>query len=145
MDKDNNLYNLEDDQSQIFPIENDSLKEYLIEKKKAWIEQVLDPSLSNQKRPFTISGEFGVNNILPARDSNFSSGIKRSNRYPNDSFLTNWSEADSIYWPIQVMSDGLYSMRIFINSDKESLNSEIIVSSNNNNVKGKVEKVFCQI
>ena len=27
MDKDNNLYNLEDDQSQIFPIENDSLKE----------------------------------------------------------------------------------------------------------------------
>ena len=72
LDKDNNLYNLEDDQSQIFPIENDSLKEYLIEKKKAWIEQVLDPSLSNQKRPFTISGEFGVNNILPARDSNFS-------------------------------------------------------------------------
>ena len=54
MDKDNNLYNLEDDQSQIFPIENDSLKEYLIEKKKAWIEQVLNPSLLNQKRPFTI-------------------------------------------------------------------------------------------
>ena len=98
MDKDNNLYNLEDDQSQIFPIENDSLKEYLIEKKKAWIEQVLNPSLLNQKRPFTISGEFGVNNILPARDSNFSGFIKRSNRYPNDSFLTNWSKGDSIYW-----------------------------------------------
>ena len=40
------------------------------------------------------------------------------------------------------MSDGLYNMKIFINSDKESLNSEIIVSSNNENVKGKVEKVF---
>ena len=52
LDKDNNLYNLEDDQSQIFPIENDSLKEYLIEKKKAWIEQVLNPSLLNQKKTF---------------------------------------------------------------------------------------------
>ena len=142
LDKDNNLYNLEDDQSQIFPIENDSLKEYLIEKKKAWIEQVLNPSLLNQKRPFTISGEFGVNNILPARDSNFSGFIKRSNRYPNDSFLTNWSKGDSIYWPIQVMADGLYNIGIFINSDKESLNSEIIVSSNTSDVKGKVEKVF---
>ena len=33
-------------------------------------------------------------------------------------------------------------MKIFINSDKKSLNSEIIVSSNNENVKGKVKKVF---
>ena len=142
LDKDNNLYNLEDDQSQIFPIENDSIKEYLIEKKKAWINQVLNPSFSNQKRPFTISGEFGVNNVLPARDSNFSGSIKRSNRYPNDSFLTNWSKGDSIYWPIHVLTDGLYNMRIFINSNKESLDSEIIVSSNSSNVKGKVEKVF---
>ena len=40
------------------------------------------------------------------------------------------------------MNDGLYNLRIFINSDKESINSDIIVSSNNSNAKGKVEKVF---
>ena len=142
LDKDNNLFNVVDDQSQIFPVKNDSIKKYLIEKKKDWVDKVLNPSFSDKKRPFTILGKSNFNNVLPARDSYFSGGLKRSNRYPNDSFLTNWSEADSIYWPIQVMSDGLYSMRIFINSDKESLNSEIIVSSNNDNVKGKVEKVF---
>ena len=142
LDKDNNLFNITDDQSQIFPIKNDLIKKYLVEKKKDWVNEVLNPSFSNEKRPFTVSGKLNANNVLPARDSYFSSGINRSNRYPNDSFLTNWSEGDSIYWPIKVMSDGLYNMKIFINSDKESLNSEIIVSSNNENVKGKVEKVF---
>ena len=142
LDKDNNLFNLVTDQSQIFPLENDPIKEYLIEKKKVWVDEVLNPSFLNKKRPFTISGEFNINNVLPARDSYFSGGIKRSNRYPNDSFLTNWSESDSIFWPIQVMNDGLYNMRIFINSDKESINSDIIVSSNNSNAKGKVEKAF---
>ena len=142
LDKDNKLYNVVDDKSQIFPLNNDSIKKYLVKKKNDWIDEVLNTSLSNEKRPFTISGNLNVNNVLPARDSYFSGGIKRSNRYPNDSFLTNWSKSDSIYWPIQVMNDGLYSLRIFINADNESLNSELIVSTNNSNVEGKVNKVF---
>ena len=142
LDKDNKLYNVVDDKSQIFPLNNDSIKKYLVKKKNDWIDEVLNTSLSNEKRPFTISGNLNVNNVLPARDSYFSGGIKRSNRYPNDSFLTNWSKSDSIYWPIQVMNDGLYSLRIFINADNESLNSELIVSTNNSNVDGKVNKVF---
>ena len=142
LDKDNKLYNVVDDKSQIFPLNNDSIKKYLVKKKNDWIDEVLNTSLSNEKRPFTISGNLNVNNVLPARDSYFSGGIKRSNRYPNDSFLTNWSKSDSIYWPIQVMNDGLYSLRIFINANNESLNSELIVSTNNSNVEGKVNKVF---
>ena len=142
LDKDNKLYNVVDDKSQIFPLNNDSIKKYLVKKKNDWINEVLNTSLSDEKRPFTISGNLNVNNVLPARDSYFSGGIKRSNRYPNDSFLTNWNKSDSIYWPIQVMNDGLYSLRIFINADNESLNSELIVSTNNSNVEGKVNKVF---
>ena len=142
LDKDNKLYNVVDDKSQIFPLNNDSIKKYLVKKKSDWINEVLNTSLSNEKRPFTISGNLNVNNVLPARDSYFSGGIKRSNRYPNDSFLTNWSKSDSIYWPIQVMNDGLYSLRIFINANNESLNSELIVSTNNSNAEGKVNKVF---
>ena len=142
LDKDNKLYNVVDDKSQIFPLNNDSIKKYLVKKKSDWINEVLNTSLSDEKRPFTISGNLNVNNVLPARDSYFSGGIKRSNRYPNDSFLTNWNKSDSIYWPIQVMNDGLYSLRIFINADNESLNSELIVSTNNSNVEGKVNKVF---
>ena len=142
LDKDNKLYNVVDDKSQIFPLNNDSIKKYLVKKKNDWIDEVLNTSLSNEKRPFTISGNLNVNNVLPARDSYFSGGIKRSNRYPNDSFLTNWSKSDSIYWPIQVMNDGLYSLRIFINANNESLNSELIVSTNNSNAEGKVNNVF---
>tara|TARA_B100001057_G_scaffold271570_1_gene271844 strand:- start:6194 stop:7972 length:1779 start_codon:yes stop_codon:yes gene_type:complete len=142
LDKDNKLYNVVDDKSQIFSLNNDSIKKYLVKKKNDWIDEVLNTSLSDEKRPFTISGNLNVNNVLPARDSYFSGGIKRSNRYPNDSFLTNWSKSDSIYWPIQVMNDGLYSLRIFINADNESLNSELIVSTNNSNSEGKVNKVF---
>lgn len=142
LDKDNKLYNVVDDKSQIFPLNNDSIKKYLVKKKNDWIDEVLNTSLSDEKRPFTISGNLNVNNVLPARDSYFTGGIKRSNRYPNDSFLTNWSKSDSIYWPIQVMNDGLYSLRIFINANNESLNSELIVSTNNSNAEGKVNKVF---
>ena len=142
LDKDNKLYNVVDDKSQIFPLNNDSIKKYLVKKKNDWIDEVLNTSLSDEKRPFTISGNLNVNNVLPARDSYFTGGIKRSNRYPNDSFLTNWSKSDSIYWPIQVMNDGLYSLRIFINANNESLNSELIVSTNNSNAEGKVNNVF---
>ena len=142
LDKDNNLFNVEQDQSQKFPVENELIKKYLIEKKRNWIDEVLQPSNYNDKRPFTISGKLNVNNVLPARDSYFSGNIKRSNRYPNDSFLTNWNMMDSIYWPIEVMDDGFYSVKLFINSNKKSLNSDIIVSSDNTNVIGKVNRVF---
>ena len=142
LDKDNKLFNVVDDKSQIFPLNNDSIKKYLVKKKNDWIDEVLNTSLSDEKRPFTISGNLNVNNVLPARDSYFSGGIKRSNRYPNDSFLTNWSKSDSIYWPIQVLNDGLYSLRIFINANSESINSELIVSTNNSNADGRVNKVF---
>ena len=142
LDKDNNLFNISDDQSQNSPVDNDSIKKYLLKNKRDWIDMVLKPSSLNKKRPFTISGKFNVNNVLPARDSYFTGDIKRSNRYPNDSFLTNWYQNDSIYWPIEVMYNGLYNIKLLIGSNRESLNNDIIVSSNNSNVKVKVNKIF---
>jgi hypothetical protein len=40
--------------------------------------------------------------------------IKRSNRYPNCSFFTNWIQAeDSITWQVEVPEDGKFAVRLY--------------------------------
>ena len=50
---------------------------------------------------------------LPARDATPHGGIERSNRFPNDSFLTNWtSPQDEITWDIEVLADGSFEVML---------------------------------
>jgi len=51
---------------------------------------------------------------IPARDGIPYGNIKRSNRYPNNTFFTNWkSVKDSITWDIDVLEDGKFEVEIY--------------------------------
>ncbi|MCY3629174.1 MAG: arylsulfatase [Bacteroidota bacterium] len=88
------------------------LADSLEEAKARWIREVVPEAY--RKHPFTIGSEDERITWLPARDATASEGIKRSNRYPNDSFLTNWtSTQDSILWEADVLTTGEYKATLY--------------------------------
>ena len=142
LDSENNLYDIKNDPGQTIIINENKIRDELIYKKENWINNVLSLTDKSIKRPFTIVGDKNKLNVLPARDAMYSGKIQRSNRYPNDSFLTNLKENDSIYWPIEVYEDGFYKMDIYHTSSKKSLGSQILISSNASKTKVTVDEIF---
>ncbi|MEM6689379.1 MAG: arylsulfatase [Planctomycetota bacterium] len=63
------------------------------------------------KRPFVIGHPDSIRTQIPARDGTGNGNIKRSNRWPNDSYFTNWKSADdSISWDCEVGQSGVYQV-----------------------------------
>ncbi|MCP5517741.1 MAG: arylsulfatase [Verrucomicrobiales bacterium] len=73
-----------------------------------WRAELL-PGLTDDSRPFPVGYQEMPLTRLPARDAQFSGDIKRSNRFPNDSYLTNWARLDDrITWDVEVHTSGTY-------------------------------------
>lgn len=51
---------------------------------------------------------------LPARDAKLHGTLARSNRFPNDSYVRNWtSTADRLTWPVDVPADGRFAVTLY--------------------------------
>ncbi len=51
---------------------------------------------------------------MPARDATATGKIKRSNKFPNCSYFTNWvSKDDKISWPVDVLESGRFKAEIY--------------------------------
>lgn len=93
-----------------------------------WREEVLQP-IPESPRPFTVGHPDYSVTFLPARDAKASGNIKRSNRWPNDSFFTEWtSTEDHISWDIEVLTPGLYSAEIWYACPIDDIGAEIELS-----------------
>ncbi len=58
-------------------------------------------------RPFPIADPGAEWTHLPARDAQFDAPIVRSNKYPNCSYLTGWTDPQAtIRWPVQSLGEG---------------------------------------
>ena len=65
---------------------------------------------------------------IPARDATASGSIKRSNYYPNCSYMTNWiNTEDSIKWEAEVSEAGKFEVVIYYTCAKDAIGSEIEV------------------
>ena len=107
------LFNMANDseQRQDVASEYPGLADSLKEAREVWVDEVVPESYRD--RPFTV-GFDDKTTWLPARDATASGGISRSNRYPNDSFLTNWtSTKDSIIWDAEVLVAGNYKAALY--------------------------------
>ncbi len=80
--------------------------------REAWVQDVVPDSFATL--PFTVGhADFPLTH-LPARDAIGKGNITRSNRYPNDSFLSNWTSTDdSIVWKVSVLTAGLYEAVLY--------------------------------
>ncbi|UII80292.1 arylsulfatase [Flagellimonas sp. CMM7] len=137
LDKDNRLYDMDNDRGQTKDISESaiSLRDSLIKLKVNWEKEVGVLDIHKEERPFPL-GAPGYNfTHLPARDGLAHGNIARSNRWPNDSFYTNWiSLNDSITWDVDVLKTGTFEVFLYYSCKPEDVGAEIQLEFNDESI-----------
>jgi len=141
-DSDGNLYDMIEDPGQRNPV-NDQVPETAAELKKfaaKWrAEMVSHHGKEFDTRPFLIGHPDSKMTQILARDGTSKGGIKRSSRYPNDSYFFNWkSLKDSIEWNCEVGKSGTYKVELFYTCPVADVGSTVELSFNGSKLVGKI-------
>ena len=142
LDNNGALFNLKDDPGQRRNIsgQHPQVVRQLTAVAKEFRETVL-PGYDKDERPFVIAHPDAEFTQIPARDGKEHGSIKRSNRFPNSSFFTNWTDTESsITWDAEVAASGTYEVTIYYSCDKSDVGSEIELSFNDSTVQGTITK-----
>ncbi|TWT55042.1 Arylsulfatase [Rubripirellula amarantea] len=129
MQFDGGLYDIENDPGERMDLREQKPEEArrLGDAMAKWIEQT-EPRKSSDAldRPITMGHPQAVWDQLPARDAEPIGGMVRSNRYPNCTYMTNWtSPDDAIVWDADVLSDGEFEVVMYYACEPSSVGSVV--------------------
>ncbi len=113
LDETGRLYDMKKDVGQTSDISKNLplIKDSLEQAKSKWLKNTGAIQPLQDQRPFTLGHPEHKYTQLPARDGKPHGTIKRSNRFPNDTFFTNWTSiSDAITWDINVLESGSYEV-----------------------------------
>ena len=109
--------------------------------KEKWLKEVLVELPVNDNRPFYIGHPSLHTTQLPARDANASGDIKRSNRFPNCTYFTNWINLeDTISWEAEVAKDGDFEITVYYSCAEDAIGSLFEVSFGNASIQGEIRE-----
>jgi arylsulfatase A-like enzyme len=140
LDHQGKLFHLQDDPGQRTDVsrQHADVTQQLQEVARQYRETVM-PGYDNDQRPFVIAHPQATVTQIPARDGIAHGNIKRSNRFPNSSFFTNWTDTqDSITWDAEVATAGEYEVTIYYTCDQADIGSEVELSFNDSALRGKI-------
>ena len=101
--------------------------------RQAWEADALAELPEVDARPLPVGHPSGQTTQLPARDGVAHGGIRRSNRWPNSSFFTNWtSPSDSITFDVEVVEEGDFEVVIYYTCSPEDVGSTVALSFQDN-------------
>lgn len=101
-------------------------------------EQVL-AGYDQDDRPFVIGHPDYKYTQIPARDGVAHGNIKRSNRFPNCSYCTNWTSIDDkITWDVEVPADGVFDVEVYYTCPAADVGSTIELSFNGARLVGRI-------
>lgn len=126
LDAENRLYDILKDRGQTNDVSEiyARITDSLIAAKRNWENETIRITKEKDERAFTLGHSNALYTQLPARDGEANGAIKRSNRWPNDSFFTNWKTVtDSITWPIEVLNDGRFQVDLYYTCPEDDLGS----------------------
>lgn len=129
LDKDGNLFHMVSDPSQTKAVNEQypSEAQQLLEAKLNW-EEEMAMERDEVERPFVLGHPDAVYTQLPARDGIPHGNIQRSNRFPNDSYFTNWtSTADSITWDVEVLGEGEYLVEAYYTCSGSDVGAKVLM------------------
>ena len=110
----------------------------LSERLKSW-KKAMDDELGTDTRPFVIAHPDHDYTQIPARDGVAHGGIERSNKFPNDSFFSNWtSTEDKIVWSAEVAESGRFEAIIYYTCDRDDTGSTVELSFNASSLTGQI-------
>ena len=103
-----------------------------------WKQEVL-PGYDDDQRRFPLGHpDFHLTQI-PARDGTAHGGIKRSNRFPNCSYFSNWTHVDdAITWPVDVGADGEYEVELYYTCPQKDIGATIELSCGDSRLQKRI-------
>jgi arylsulfatase A-like enzyme len=82
-----------------------------------------------ETRPITLGHRDALYTQLPARDAIPHGGVTRSNRFPNCTFMENWTNTDDkITWNVEVLDEGDFEVEMYYSCAVESVGAQIELS-----------------
>ncbi len=121
--------------------ENPQAMEELLQAKEQWKKTVLVELPEKDERPFYIGHPSLHTTQIPARDGIPSGDIKRSNRFPNCTYFTNWiNPEDTISWESEVAQDGDFEITVYYSCEKDAIGSVFEVSFGDASIQGKIKE-----
>ena len=145
LDPKNHLFDMENDPNQFEDVSNiyPEIFESMKNEKIKWKQIVLSELPKKDKRPFIIGHPKMQNTQIPARDATPNGQIRRSNYYPNCSFMTNWIDInDSITWDVEVAEDGDFEAIIYYTCAEDAIGSKFELTFGDSNVTGEIKKFY---
>ena len=92
-------------------------------------------------RPFPIGHPDYQYTQLPARDAVAHGNIRRSNRFPNCSFFSNWTDVeDFIAWEAEVLQSGEYAADIYYTCQSADVGAVLELSLNDSQIQNTVQE-----
>ncbi|MEX0273658.1 MAG: arylsulfatase [Flavobacteriaceae bacterium] len=131
LDHKNRLYHIETDKGQLHDLSqlHPKIVDSLSNLRQQWLGEVAPYVDRSRKKPFTIGHPHHKFTHIPARDGMAHGSIQRSNRWPNDSFFTNWTHtSDAITWNVAVLSDGIFDVTLYYTCKPENVGTKIELS-----------------
>ena len=110
------LFDIEADRGQKIDLSEElpQIKAELMQVAQEYLKQVEAELPKEETRPFYLGHPALKYTQIPARDGKEHGNIKRSNRYPNCSFFTNWIDPqDSISWQVEIPEDGTFKVSLY--------------------------------
>ena len=107
----------------------------------SWLEETeLKSSRDPASRPITLAHPDSEFTQLPARDAKPHGGIRRSNRFPNCTYMTNWTgPEDSITWDVEVLGGGDFEVQMYYACKQDAVGSKVQLSLGNQKVEKLIE------
>lgn len=139
------LYDMQRDPGQLVDISKElpAVVDDLSTAVTKWKSEVLSELPANDNRPFLFGHPDFRYTQLPARDGTPHGNIKRSNRYPNCSYFTNWSAiGDKITWEIEVVADGEFDVVLYYTCPDRDVGSTFELRYGDQKLMGKVAEGY---
>lgn len=145
LDQTDQLFDMVNDPGQTTNVaeEHPAIFAALSEEKARYKAEVLSELPVIDERSFPIGHPDAKYTQLPARDGIAHGNLRRSNRWPNCSFYTNWtSPGDTISWEAESLSDGEYEVILYYTCTEENVGCTIRLEAGESATEAVVTEAF---
>lgn len=139
------LYDVQNDPGQLRDLSTERfpVAESLRQAVDRWRGEVLSELPKEDTRPFTLGHPDAEYTQLPARDGVPHGNVKRSSRFPNSTYFTNWVSAeDSITWDVDVLAPGTFEVMLYYTCPRQDVGSSFELSFGHSKIAGKITEAF---
>lgn len=141
LDRNNQLFDMWEDPGQETDVSGQypEVHQKLVLAKEIWEKEVLSELPAEDTRTFPVGHPEYTYTQLPARDGITTGNIKRSNRYPNCSFFTNWTALDdTISWDVEVLEEGDFEVVLYYTCPEEDVGSLVELSWGESRISSRI-------